>query len=180
MEVTSDRLPCGRGLEQVWNGIDRGPDDHERTCPDCSQARLTLADLSVLTREWAQQETSDASVQPGGRVKAAIMDVVRTEFRSGQRVPLEHSDWGELSIREAALAKVVREAAQGVPGVHPRRCRVAELEPLTLEVTISVAAPVLNPDLLSTVREVIDGALTRELGQSPTLNLVVEDVHDDH
>jgi hypothetical protein len=134
-----DELPelgCGRTTEQVWAGIGRPPDQHERDCEYCQQARQQLALLDRAIR--SVRELAPQTEQPRARVKNAIMDIARSEIRQGRRIPLERPgplpsagsdtpvDDAELGITERALIAVVTQAADRVPAARTRHVRVAE------------------------------------------------------
>ncbi len=178
MDVTDGMLPCGRAVEQVWDGVGRDPDEHEAGCSYCQDARAGLSEIAQITGDWVAQEEVDGGPKPRASVKDAIMNVVHQELRQGRRIPLETTQYGELFVRESTLAAIVREAAASVPGVHPRRTRVLGTEPWELQVSVSIAAGVLTPAVIEDVRAAVHEALRREVGREVTVRLTVADVHD--
>lgn len=176
MDIADGKLPCGRAVEEIWNRLDQPPDAHEAECSYCRDALEGLSEVAEATQDWAAQEEE---ISPPEQVKETIMAVVNAELRQGRRVMVERNEIGEISIREAALSAIVRDAAALVPGVHPRRTIVRAEEPLVLDVSVSVAAAVLTPAVAGAIRAAVLAAVTAELQQQPTVNLIVEDVHDE-
>lgn len=116
-------LPCGRGMEQVWRRLDAvqsgNPDAHEARCTDCRAARESLLALREATQELIA-EPDPAPPDLLGR----IMFAVQAEVRRGQRLVLPTEHPGSVEISEQAVAVVMRYAADTVPGVRARRCRI--------------------------------------------------------
>ncbi|WP_182561519.1 Asp23/Gls24 family envelope stress response protein [Microlunatus kandeliicorticis] len=125
---TSTRLGCGRDIDDVWAGVDRPPDAHERTCPDCRAARASLSQLAEVTAEQRRRDVEDPELQPSPQVLERIMDIARAEVRHGRRLPLDepepHRPTADLTVSEQALASVVRSAGDTVRGVEVRRVRI--------------------------------------------------------
>ncbi|MGY4720238.1 hypothetical protein [Naumannella huperziae] len=177
-------LACGRTLEQVWAGLDRPPDEHERDCPECGRARESLREIHEVAAQWRDSADSDPEQHPDVAVKASIMHVVRSELRGGRRLPLRRTEFGEIRIREAAIAQLARDGASTIAGVRPRGCTVGGLaepgEPLRLRIGLSVAARELSPGLVERIRAAVIARLERDLGlPGAVVDLSVEDVHDD-
>ncbi|MGW1927088.1 hypothetical protein ACWCQ0_50995, partial [Streptomyces massasporeus] len=122
-------LPCGRSLEAVWDGaVERGRSPaaeaaHRATCPHCSAA---LADLRTLDALVTAARELDP---PGGAdaLTARVMDVVRLELRPGRALPLGSGPDDTGWIFEAAAARELRAAADGLPGIRAGSCRVRPL-----------------------------------------------------
>lgn len=125
------RLPCGRDVEDVWAHLDGG-DEHDRTCVHCQGARQSLTVLRDLTKELAQEETA-----PPLDLTGRIMAAVRAEIRRHELV----GPPGGMRLSTQAVAAVLRFAADGVPGVRARRCRVTEVpgDGLAVEVAMTIA-----------------------------------------
>ncbi len=143
--ATSDvpRLGCGRSVDEVWDGLHREPDEHERDCEHCTRAREQLQRLMGVADQAREEEASEASERPRPGLTAQIMDLARTEIRRGRLLPLERTDpgvtvsgeptgsigsagsfEGGLAISDIAVMAVVRRAADTVPGVRARRCQI--------------------------------------------------------
>ncbi|MCF3960546.1 hypothetical protein [Streptomyces fuscigenes] len=136
-DVNGDELlPCGRSLALLWQAWDAEQADsdlHVAGCPHCAAALDRLQALQDLV---AADETADRDFEAaagrsdneafGSRVEsvtARVMDVVRLELRPGRTLPLgepEEDAW----IVEAALAKLLRKAADALPGVRAGSCRI--------------------------------------------------------
>ncbi|MBL1076424.1 Asp23/Gls24 family envelope stress response protein [Nocardia sp. 2] len=116
-------LPCGRGMEQVWRRLDAvqqgRADAHEARCGDCRAARESLLALRAAT-----QELIDEPDPPPPDLFGRIMFAVRAEVRRGQTLLLPTEPAGSVQISEEAVATVMRFAADTVPGVRARRCRI--------------------------------------------------------
>jgi hypothetical protein len=118
------RLSCGRSIDDVWSHLDGPPDEHERRCPYCTEARARLLRLSDATSDLRAAEASDPDLQPDAGFTASVMGLVRAEVRRGQAIPLDPDDDPGLTISEQAVVALVWEAADSVAGVRARRCRV--------------------------------------------------------
>ncbi|MBF6174861.1 Asp23/Gls24 family envelope stress response protein [Nocardia blacklockiae] len=164
-------LPCGRGLEQVWerlDALDAGlADEHERTCPHCAAARESLLTLRGATRELV-----DEPDPPPPALFGRIMTAVRTEVRRGRTVELPTAEPGSIEVSEQAVAVVLRYAADTVDGVRARHCHVRSAGPgpdgetaVEVEMTIAVRAggrPVER--LVAQVRERVRAAASARIG----------------
>ncbi|MEV5649817.1 Asp23/Gls24 family envelope stress response protein [Nocardia sp. NPDC052254] len=116
-------LPCGRSVEQVWERLDAveagRADDHEASCSHCAAARESLLVLRSATRELV-----DEPDPPPPAMAGRIMSAVRAEVRRGRMVNLPTPNSGTIEVSEQAIAVVLRYAADTVPGVRARECRV--------------------------------------------------------
>ena len=118
------RLSCGRSIDDVWSHLDGAPDEHERRCPYCLEARARLLRLSDAAADLRTSEAADPTLQPDPGFTASVMGLVRAEVRRGQAIPLDGDDDPGLTISEQAVVGLVWAAADSVPGVRARRCRV--------------------------------------------------------
>ncbi|MFC8044562.1 anti-sigma factor family protein [Nocardia sp. NPDC057353] len=171
-EATGYLLPCGRDLEQVWDRLDAVDaglgDEHETHCPHCGTARESLRALRAATAELiAEPEPTPPDLT------ARIMSAVRAEVRRGRTMPLATPEPGGVEVSERAVAAVLRFAADSVPGVRTRRCRVKPVgvEPdgrAAVEVELAFALAVGTPvaDVLPVVRERVNAALNSGIGVS--------------
>ncbi|WP_328394430.1 anti-sigma factor family protein [Nocardia sp. NBC_00416] len=165
------RLPCGRELEQVWARLDQieqgHPDAHEATCPYCRAAYESLLALRAATSELlAEPDTAPPDMV--GR----IMSAVRAEVRRGRTLDLPTPRAGSVEVSEQAVAAILRFAADSVPGVRARRCRIREAGTgpdgarlLDVEMTVAVhLGPRTLGELLPEVRTRITAALPDRVG----------------
>lgn len=179
------RLSCGRSIDDVWSHIDGPPDEHERDCPYCLEARARLLRLSAATADLRAAEAVEPAMQPDAGFTASVMTLVRAEVRRGQAIPLQTEPVPGLTISEQAVVGLVWLAADGVPGVRGRRCRVSAVEPgdldgptqvdveLSFAVDPGVSIPAVTAELRTRVVELVDdeaGLLVRRV------DLSVEDV----
>ncbi len=118
------RLSCGRSIDDVWSHLDGAPDEHERSCPYCLEARARLLRLSDAAADLRVTEVADPALQPDPGFAASVMGLVRAEVRRGQAIPLDAEDEPGLTISEQAVVGLVWAAADSVPGIRARRCRV--------------------------------------------------------
>lgn len=128
-ERPSSRLACGRDMDAVWDRIGSPPDEHERGCPHCEQARRDLAELASLTALEREAERTAPGLEPDPAVLGRIMDVARAEVRRGRRFPLDEPEVSEpapeLTVSEQAVSASARRAGDAVPGVEVERCVVS-------------------------------------------------------
>jgi hypothetical protein len=113
------------------------------------------------------------------------MSAVRAEVRRRDMLPLPTSEPGPLRVSEQAVAAVLRFAADGVPGVRARRCRVT-VSPaadgemlLAVELGIAVSYHAFAADALAVVRTRVTAAASGRVGLRVTrLDLTVTDLYD--
>lgn len=194
VEPESERLGCGRLLDEVWDTIDDPPDAHQRTCEDCQNARASLAELAEVTERTRRLGESEPSQQPSAGVKTAIMAVARAEVRRGRRLPLEQPAADdlvtELTVSDLAIARVARRTADTTRDVRARRIRVHTADPaqpgdsspaaVSLVIRVSVDAAVAIPAAVEDLRHRIAVALREQVGlEVAGIDVVVEDVHGD-
>ncbi|MCP3425379.1 hypothetical protein NBM05_04940 [Rothia sp. AR01] len=177
-----DRLECGRTIDSVWSSLDAEPDEHQRGCAFCREARARLRRLRDLTRE-AEADDARLTTRPG--VRRRIMDFARTHVRRGEQIPVQVSPGSSVGISERAIAAAVREAADAHPGVTARRCTVWGGEPspdgsvpLGIRVGLVLRATAdFGPLSQRRLRERVARLLTSRLGVAvATVDLRVEDV----
>ena len=119
--VGDERLPCGRLVSHVWKQARTAsdqPDTHTPRCTYCQQAIEGLAELDATTRTLRAERPSARTVAD------RIVRAVRAEARLGQILPLDDPAQ-ELRIAETTVAKILRRAADRVPGVRAASCRLA-------------------------------------------------------
>ncbi|UUU37713.1 hypothetical protein [Streptomyces sp. NBC_00162] len=114
-------LPCGRPLSRAWEqarDTAATPDPHTASCPSCRQAVEGLTALDEATRALRAQ------ARPSGHGLAdRVISAVRAEVRLGAMLPLDDPAL-DLRIAESAAAKVLRKAADTVPGSRAASCRL--------------------------------------------------------
>ena len=122
------RLACGRDIDDVWDSIGRPPDEHQRQCPDCRRARESLAPVAAAAQAQRSADEDDPDLVPGPQVLMHVMNIVRSEVRRSRRLPLDEPQPDqpvlELTVSEQTVVAAARRAADAVPGVQVRRCRV--------------------------------------------------------
>ncbi|WP_405532617.1 hypothetical protein OG592_34920 [Streptomyces avidinii] len=118
----AELLPCGRPLGRAWQqarGAAGAADPHSSRCPHCREAIEGLTALDRATRALRAEEQPD-----GHSLATRVINAVRSEVRLGTMLLLDDPDH-DLRIAESAAAKVLRRAADTVPGVRAASCRVA-------------------------------------------------------
>jgi hypothetical protein len=122
------RLGCGRDIDEVWASMERVPDEHERSCPFCQEARASMSPLALATARMRSSDMADPDLVPDPGVLDRVMEVARAEARRGRLLPLDEPEpeevTAELTVSEQTAAAVARRAADGVVGVQVRRSRV--------------------------------------------------------
>ncbi|WP_225834896.1 hypothetical protein [Streptomyces sp. NK08204] len=166
-------LPCGRLLSRVWEQArDAAPavdDPHTVSCPHCREAAEGLATVNAATRALRAEDTPRLPA-----LAARIMNIVKAEVRLGRLLPLADPD-RDLRIAENAAARVLRQAADTVPGARAATCRlVPEGEGADVRVTMTLAAALDRP-LPDQVREVRRSVL-HSAGQALGLALTAVDI----
>jgi hypothetical protein len=180
--TTGYELPCGRSLDELWNHLETA-DEHERNCPHCATARDGLLALRGATQELAREE-----LEPRRDLTERIMAAVRADMRRrGEMLPVRADEPGELEVSEQAVAVVLRFAADEVPGIRARRCRVRRLDvdedgEILLHAELSVVAAYRDDlsEQLATLRERLGAACAASVGiRLGQLDVVVIDLYDE-
>ncbi|MFF9582795.1 hypothetical protein [Streptomyces achromogenes] len=170
-------LPCGRLLSRAWEQArDAVPaaDSHALSCPHCHEAVEGLAAVSAATRALHAEDT------PGLLALAArVMDIVRAEVRRGRLLPLA-GPGREPRIAERVAAKVLRRAADTVPGATAVTCRLVPVgEGTGVRVTMTLAAALDHPlpERARQVRRSVLHSAGQDLGMAVTaVDIAVVDV----
>lgn len=192
LEDETPRLGCGRRIDDLWEAIDRPPNNHEKNCHDCQQARVALYNLASVTEAMRGQDPGRDDLQPSGRVKETIMMVARAEVRRGHRIQLAKTDAGTIQISAQALAALARFSADSLPGVRARRCSIDPFAPggqsgapivessdirITLKVAVSSALSI--PSTMETLRERVIAVVSAQVDlNSRQIDVIVEDLYD--
>ncbi|MEV6318833.1 hypothetical protein [Streptomyces sp. NPDC051776] len=173
-----ERLPCGRPLSLAWEQArdhTGASDPHIASCTYCTQAVEGLTDLDRATLALRTQE------RPSGTTFAGrVIDAVRTEVRIGRTLLLDDPA-RDLRISETAAAKVLRRAADTVPGTQAGSCRLTPTGDGTrvhvdLTLTSGLAAPL--PQRADLVRKAVLRAADRVLGLAVTaVDIEIVDVN---
>ncbi|MFE9123494.1 Asp23/Gls24 family envelope stress response protein [Streptomyces sp. NPDC007172] len=172
-----ERLPCGRLLSQVWSDWEEGATDpHQADCPDCTSAVAELEQLETAVRQLSgdSEDTFDYDPAP---LTERVMDVVRLELRPGHPLPLGAPD-EDMWVMESAAARVLRAAAERMPGVRSGSCRITPEpdQPGRVTISLHILAPITAPSLPTLAEEV-----RRSVGEAADHRLGLEitsiDVH---
>ncbi|MGW2918883.1 hypothetical protein ACWDBF_13595 [Streptomyces angustmyceticus] len=161
--IGDERLPCGRLVSHVWEQARAGsdqPDAHTADCPYCRQATEGLTALDATTRSLRAERPSARTVAD------RVVRAVRAEARLGRMLPLDDPAH-ELRIAEATVAKILRRAADRIPGVRAASCRLTPDETgTTVTITMSLAATLDHPlpGRAAQVRRAVADASAREIG----------------
>ena len=118
------------------------------------------------------------------------MDAVIAETRHGAQVQMPATDLGPYSMSEFSLRALIRRTVDSVPGARALRSSFehgpsdGDHRGLGVPETIScrISAHVTTdslPQLAQRVRDAVRGACYENLGMSPTVNVHIEDLHDD-
>lgn len=183
-EEEDERLGCGRLLTDVWEAWDTGrsaDDPHFAACPFCSAALADLTSLGDAVRHTCDQEPGPPDTTA---ITARVMDLVRLEMRPGRPLPLGEPGEDHWMV-EAAVARILREAVDKLPGVRAGSCRIAPLDPADptgeLHIRVEVAASLGLPlrDLADAVRARVAEVADRDIGiRLATTDVLVVDILD--
>ncbi len=177
-------LACGRELAAVWEYAADRPDadPHTAACPSCRQA---VADLEHLRAAVLAPAAPPAEVDTAAVVRR-VMDAVRLELRPGRDLPLGEAG-EDIWIYESVAARVLRTAAEQVPGVRAGSCRITPpgsrthptRGPSTVHLGITVAYGQDLPDTTRAVRDSLISAARQHLGLTlGDVNVTVTDLHE--
>ena len=154
---------------------------------DDADTREYLRLIASLHEEWDQLESqASTSVMP----QRHLMDAVLAETRHGAQVQMPATDLGPYSMSEFSLRALIRRTVDGVPGARALRSSfehgpsdedhrgLGVPETISCRISAHVTTDSL-PQLAQRVREAVRGACYENLGVSPTVNVHIEDLHDD-
>jgi uncharacterized alkaline shock family protein YloU len=171
-------LPCGRHVEDVLDELDtRAISPHTRDCPHCTTARHGIEALNEATRALL-----DDPAEPPPGLLDRIMTAVRAEVRRGDGValPTEH---GPAEISTRAVASLLRYAADTVPGVRARRCRLIATEradTVRIEMSLSLRYGSAMDELVDQVRQRLATAMSGHIGLfTDTIDVEIVDLWDE-
>ena len=154
---------------------------------DDADTREYLRLIASLHEEWDQLESqASASVMP----QRHLMDAIIAETRHGAQVEMPATDLGPYSMSEFSLRALIRRTVDRVPGARALRSSFEHAPsgedhrglgvPETIFCRISAHLSVDSlPQLAQRVREAVRAACHENLGVSPTVNIHIEDLHDD-
>lgn len=171
-EDDDELLPCGRLLSHTWRAWEeQAGDARARSCPYCREAVGELDRLESAVR-GLRDDTADAAALDAEPLTRRVMDVVRLELRPGRPLPLgEPAE--DLWVMEAVAARVLRAAAETVPGVRAGSCRLFDAPEdgardggVEARLDIHAPADAFLPDIADRVRRSVREAADRELGMS--------------
>ena len=157
---------------------------HEK---DDADTREYLRLIASLHKEWDQLESqASTSVMP----QRHLMDAILAETRHGAQVQMPATDLGPYSMSEFSLRALIRRTVDSVPGARALRSSFehgpSDEEhrglgvPETISCRISAHVTTVSlPQLAQRVRDAVRGACHENLGVSPTVNVHIEDLHDD-
>ncbi|MET9465671.1 hypothetical protein ABZY44_12845 [Streptomyces sp. NPDC006544] len=180
LPAAAELLPCGRSLGHAWDQVRdpaRAPDPHGVGCPYCREAVRGLAALERATRALRAEDQPD-----GHSLANRVINAVRAEVRLGAMLWLDDPE-RSLRIAESAAAKVLRRAADTVPGARAASCRLTPVRdglPVHV-VALTVAAALDRPlrERAEKVRQAVFYAAEHSLGLTVTavdleINAVLE------
>ena len=157
---------------------------HEQDDADTREYQRLIASLH---EEWDRLESqASTSVMP----QRHLMDAVIAETRHGAQVQMPATDLGPYSMSEFSLRALIRRTVDSVPGARALRSSFEHGPsdgdhrglgvPETISCRISAHVSVDSlPQLAQQVRDTVRGACHENLGVSPTVNVHIEDLHDD-
>ncbi|WP_447035194.1 Asp23/Gls24 family envelope stress response protein [Streptomyces sp. DSM 118878] len=187
-------LPCGRELWSVWERHETGePDPHAAGCPHCTEALNSLRRLEDVVTT-ARDTDPAADEQDASALVGRVMDVVRLELRPGRTLPLGEDD-EDAWIVEAAAARVIRTAAETLPGVRAGSCRIEAVPdlmpdaasaqrlrrgPVVIRLAVEVALTWGLQEVADKVRHRVLEAADAELGMRVvSVDVTIADIIDD-
>ena len=154
---------------------------------DDADTREYLRLIASLHEEWDQLESqASTSVMP----QRHLLDAVLAETRHGAQVQMPATDLGPYSMSEFSLRALIRRTVDSVHGARALRSSFEHApsdkdhrglgvpETISCRISAHVTTDSL-PQLAQRVREAVRGACYENLGVSPTVNVHIEDLHDD-
>lgn len=138
--------------------------------------------LRGVVDDYRRTEVSQDREASG--LKARIMTIVEDETARGPSTPLLSSANLLYSMTTSSLRAQVKAAVDEEPGIRARRVKITAEnvpgQPLDLQVTLTMAAWNSQTEFSSRLRERITHRMEQIIGvKTGTVDLIVEDVHDD-
>lgn len=190
-----ETLPCGASLIDLWESGVPHPGHSHCHCQHCRTALDELAALQQVVQESVDQELAIEPRAEAAAIADRVMEVVRTELRPGRLLPL-----GEVSednwVTEAAAARVLRAAAERLPGVAAGSCRIRSASatdsarlprpgarlprgPLQVRMELAVSPTWSVPDVVTALRRLVSASARDDLGLDLAgIDVVVVDLLD--
>ena len=154
---------------------------------DDAETRKYQRLIASLHEEWDQLESqASTSVMP----KRHLMEAILAETRHGAQVEMPATDLGPYSMSEFSLRALIRRTVDRVPGAHALRSSFEHApssvdhrglgvpETITCRISAHISVESL-PQLAQLVRDAVRAACRENLGVSPTVNVHIQDLHDD-
>ena len=179
----------GHTIEELSDYLDADRLPRDPSIESSAGSRIALDALTRLRREsWAMLEVE--ALRDPDRDKAWITNVlanISRESKAGRDIPVAHPDpTTTLKITEGSVRGVIRAAGDGTGGAIIGKVALegdvtVPGEPITVDVTASVAFGPNLADLAQLIREkiVADLALHTEL-TIVAVNVSIQDVHTAH
>ena len=145
---------------------------HEQDDADTREYQRLIASLH---EEWDRLESqANTSVMP----KRHMMDAILAETRHGAQVEMPATDLGPYSMSEFSLRALIRRTVDGVPGARKGHRGLGVPQTISCRISAHLSVDSL-PQLGQQVRDAVRAACHENLGVSPTVNVHIEDLHDD-
>lgn len=161
-----ERLACGRELDDLWEGLDRAPDEHEQDCATCQAARDSMSMVQDATASM-RLENESPEMTPSPRLAESIKSLARTQVRRDRTFVVIHDDDGEVTASEWAVVQSIRRVLDPLPELRVQRVRISTTERgLALTLRIVVALGLRAPEVADGVRSLTEQELRRQLRQA--------------
>ena len=159
--------------------------------PDDEATTRYLELIESIHQEWDNLDAAeDESVGLSRKVMDSVLEAVRATTRHGPPVQMPPTEHGPYITTEMALRTLIRSTVDAVPDAVALYSAIdyadgsgildSKGEPLRIECHISARDTVRDlPLLAQDVRTAVREACTVNLGVSPTVDIHVEDLHDD-
>lgn len=172
------QLPCGRYVEDVLDELDTGAvSPHTRDCPHCATALRGIEALTEATRAMV-----DDPAEPPAGLLDRIMTAVRAEVRRGDSLALP-TPHGAAWISTRAVASLLRYAADTVPGVRARHCRLVATDrpgSVRVEMSLSLRYGGALDELVEEVRARLASAMSGHIGlRADSIDLEIVDLWEE-
>lgn len=159
--------------------------------PDDEATTRYLELIQSIHHEWDSLDAAkDETVGLSKKMMDSVLEAVRANTRHGPPVHMPPTQHGPYSVTEMALRSLIRNTVDAVPDAVALYSSIdyaegsgvldSKGEPLRIECHISAHETVGDlPLLANNVRTAVREACTANLGVSPTVDVHVEDLHDD-
>ncbi len=173
----------GHTMEELADYLDRGRTPYEPSIERSAACRLALDGMRRLSQLSASSLQQQADRDPGrdeGWI-SGLLDIIKSEIRSGRDVPISHPDGAlRLALTEAAVRGLIRRAGDTMPGALVGRCALeGDVAVPGAPVRVVVSCSLTFGEPLAAMADRLRQRIAAALAEHTELTIEAIDVHVD-